>query len=417
MANQSGIAEFSRRHRVWAVLIGVLVLVVLLAAFISLRRAEVPVHVAAATRDSITSAISTNGKIEPVQNFEAHAPAGTTVKHMLVHEGDHVRRGQLLLQLDDSQARAQAAKAEADLKAAEAEQHATQSGGTREEVLTNQAQLIKAQGDLDAAKRNLDALERLQLRGAASNAEVEAAVTNVQAAQAQVNLLQQKKTSRYSRPEMEQVQARSAQARAALLASEDLLRNSNITAGIDGTVYSLPIRQGAFVNQGDLLVQVADLSRLQVRAFVDEPDIGRLATGEKVSISWDGLPGRTWDGKVMQVPTTVIVRGTRNVGEIIASVDNVDGKLLPNLNVNVVITAMQHSNVLTVPREAVHQENGKSFVFEVVNGQLKHRDVQTGVTTLTRIEITGGLSDGALVAIGSGNDQPLRDGLPVRVER
>ncbi len=417
MANQSGIAEFSRRHRVWAVLIGVLVLVVLLAAFISLRRAEVPVHVAAATRDSITSAISTNGKIEPVQNFEAHAPAGTTVKHMLVHEGDHVRRGQLLLQLDDSQARAQAAKAEADLKAAEAEQHATQSGGTREEVLTNQAQLIKAQGDLDAAKRNLDALERLQLRGAASNAEVEAAVTNVQAAQAQVNLLQQKKTSRYSRPEMEQVQARSAQARAALLASEDLLRNSNITAGIDGTVYSLPIRQGAFVNQGDLLVQVADLSRLQVRAFVDEPDIGRLATGEKVSISWDGLPGRTWDGKVMQVPTTVIVRGTRNVGEIIASVDNVDGKLLPNLNVNVVITAMQHSNVLTVPREAVHQENGKSFVYEVVNGQLKHRDVQTGVTTLTRIEITGGLSDGALVAIGSGNDQPLRDGLPVRVER
>jgi len=99
----------------------------------------------------------------------------------------------------------------------------------------------------------------------------------------------------------------------------------------------LPVKPGNFVNAGDLLVQVADPSIVQVRAFVDEPDIGRLARGQKVQITWDALPGRVWEGTVTNVPTTVMLHSSRTVGEITAQVDNTDAKLLPNINVSVVV--------------------------------------------------------------------------------
>ena len=97
-------------------------------------------------RGSIRSLISTNGKVEPIQNFEAHSPYATTVKRLLVKEGDHVRKGQLLLQLDDGDLRSQAARAQAQMKAAQADQSDLTTGGTREEILTLDSQLIKARG-------------------------------------------------------------------------------------------------------------------------------------------------------------------------------------------------------------------------------------------------------------------------------
>jgi multidrug resistance efflux pump len=89
------------------------------------------------------------------------------------------------------------------------------------------------------------------------------------------------------------VQAQAEQARAAYAATQELLRNSNVRAPRHGTVYSLPVRSGQFVNAGELLIQVADLRNLQVRAFVDEPDVGRLGVGERVLVTWDAVPGRT----------------------------------------------------------------------------------------------------------------------------
>src|SRR3954452_6827585 len=132
------------RRRVLLFVLVVAAAVVLLAAFMSMRRGEMPVHAERAQRGAITSSISTNGKIEPVQNFEAHAPAPALVNRVLVKEGDYVEAGQLLVQLDDAEARAQAARAQAQLKTAEADLHAQQRGGTQEEVLTTQAQLTKA---------------------------------------------------------------------------------------------------------------------------------------------------------------------------------------------------------------------------------------------------------------------------------
>jgi len=110
-----------------------------------------PVRVISVVRGPIRSLISTNGKVEPIQNFEAHAPVPTTVKRLLVKEGDKVLKGQLLLQLDDADVRSQAARAQAHMRSAQADQSELKTGGTQEEVLTLDAQLVKARSARDLA--------------------------------------------------------------------------------------------------------------------------------------------------------------------------------------------------------------------------------------------------------------------------
>jgi HlyD family secretion protein len=389
--------------------------VILFASFVTRHDDPVPVRAAKVIRDNIRSVVSTNGKVEPVQNFEAHAPVATTIRRLLVKEGDHVGKGQLLLELDAADARSQAARAQAQVKRAQADIHAVQHGGTQEELLTLDAQLVKAQGDRDAAQRNLEALRGLQQKGAASPGEVRDAENTLKTADAELQLLQEKRKERYSRPEVERVDAQKSEAQAAYDAAADVLAKSSVRAPFEGIVYSLPVRQGQFVQTGDLLLQEADLGKLLIRAFVDEPDIARLSPGDGVEVIWDAVPGRKWDCAVGTIPSTVKLRGTRNVGETTCVVDNPDLKLIPNINVGVTIVTAEHRNVLTVPREAVRQDDDKPYVYQVVHDALKRREVQTSVSNLTEVEISKGLEEDSVVALGSLNLKPLRDGLQVKV--
>jgi HlyD family secretion protein len=407
--------ENSNRKRLALIVGGIIVAVVLLAAFISLRHSAVAIRAAVVTRGPIASVISTNGKIEPVDNFEAHAPAPTTVKKIYVKAGEQVKTGQIMVQLDDADARAEAAKAEAQLRAADAELSSVKSGGTQEEVLTNQAQLAKARTERAAAKRNLDALQALHQRGAASAEEVQAAQNRLNAAEADFRLFSQKKNNRFSTADIAKAQATAAEAQAQLSAAQDLLRKSDIRAPRDGEVYSLPVRQGQYVAAGDLIVAVANLKTVEVRAFVDEPDIGRLRKDQTVEITWDAIPDRVWKGTLTQLPTNVTTLGTRNVGEITCAIENSDGKLLPNVNVSVSVVTARDQDALTIPREAVHQDANGRFVYQVVNDELKRTPIETSVSNLTRVEVTNGVQDNAVIALGTYSTQQLRDGLPVRV--
>lgn len=398
----------------WILLALVVLAVVILAAFMSLRRSQVQVRTARAYRETITSSIATNGKIEPVDNYEAHAPIATTVKRVTILQGDWAKAGQLILQLDDADARAQVARAQAQVSGAEAELQAVSSGGTHEEVLTTRNGLVKAQSDRDAAQKNLQAMQRLQQSGAASQAEVDAARAQLNVAEANLHTLDQKLHDRFSKPEIGHAQAQLAEARAALVAAREVLRNLNVSSPRYGMAYNLPVRKDSFVAAGDLLVQIANLHRIRVRAYVDEPEIGRLQKGQPIEIAWDALPGRTWKCTIEQLPTNVVQRGTRMVGEVTCLVDNSDLKLLPNTNVSVAVIQARHENALTVPREAVRQDAEGKYVFQVVNGQLKRRNVQTSVSNLTRVEITSGIPDDAVLALGAVNLQPLRDGMPVK---
>ncbi len=407
--------SFYVRHRVLVWMVCLAASVLLLASFMS-RDNSIPVRAATVERGTIQSVISTNGKLEPVQDFQAHAPIGTTVKKVWVHEGDPVKQGQLMLELDDADARSEVAKALAGVRAAQADLSAIEHGGNREAVLTVQSELNKAQAERDAAQRNLDALQRLQQKGAASPGEVKAAQDRLNAGVSDVNLLQQKQKSRYSQPEVSSVQAQKQQAEAAYAAAQDVLSKLNIRAPFDGIVYSVPVKQGAYVNPGDPVIQEADFSRVLVRAFVDEPDLGRLSPGQKIELTWDAVPGRIWTGAVSAVPSEIKLHGTRNVGEVTSIVSNGDFKLLPNVNVGVSIITAEHRNVLTVPREAIRQDDDKTFVYLInPNSELQRRDIQTLLSNLTKVEVAGGISEHATVALSAASSKPLKEGIPVKV--
>jgi HlyD family secretion protein len=410
----NGNSSGRQARRWWVTALLILAAVIVLAAFVSRRDDSVPVRTAVVVQTTIRSLVSTNGKIEPVNNFEAHAPATTSVRRVLVKEGDFVKQGQLLLVLDDADARAQAARAQTLVKTAQADLSAVERGGNQEEVLNLDAQLVKARTDRDSAQRNLDALKRLAQQGAASAGEVRDAENGLARANAQLTLLQQKQTKRYSKPEVAKVEAQRAEAQATYDAAQEVVAKSNVRAPFDGIVYSLPVKPGGFVVAGDLLLQVADLRRVLVRAFVDEPDVGRLAPGDPIEVTWDAIPGRIWQARVTAIPSTVRLRGSRNVGETTCIVENKDLKLLPNVNVGVTIVAATHENVLVVPREAVRTDDTKPYVLQVVGRELKRRDVETSLSNLTQVEVTRGLSARDVIAINSTNAKPIGNGTQVR---
>lgn len=404
------------RHRWLVITLGAALAVILLASFGSMRDEVIPIRAATVERNTIRSVVSTNGKVEPAQNFEAHAPVNTTVRRLYVREGDHVKKGQLLLQLDDAAARSEAAHAQAQLKGAQANVQAVERGGSQEEVITLQSQITKARTDRDTAQRNMDAFKRLQEKGAASASEVREAENTLQRAQADYDLLSQKQKERFSKPEVEHVTAQDSEARAAFDAAKDILHQSNVVAPFDGVVYVLPVKQGGYVQAGELLLQEADLSKVLVRAYVDEPDIGRLVAGQKTEVTWDAVPGRIWNGAVTNLPSTVKLHGTRNVGEMVSLIDNRDFRLLPNTNVNVTIVTAQHDNVLTLPREALRLDDTKPYVYEIVENKLRRHDISVGASNLTRVEVTGGLNEKTPVALNTiAPNKSLRDGIPVKV--
>lgn len=403
-----------QKRRWWVTALPIVAAVAVFGAIFSRHDDPLQVRTAEVEMGKIRSVISTNGKIEPVNNFEAHAPIATSVKRVFVKEGSAVKKGQLLLVLDDADIRTEAARALAQLKAAQADVAASERGGTQEEVLGLEPQLVKARTERDAAQRNLGALKQLEAQGAASAGEVREAQNSLSRADAQLEFLEQKKSKRYSNLEIARVQAQGDQAQTAYDAAQDSLAKANVRAPFDGIVYALPVKEGGFVSAGELLLQVADLTKVQVRAFVDEPDVARLSVGDPLEVTWDAVPGRIWHASVTSVPSTVRPRGARNVGETTSIVDNKDFKLLPNINVGVTIVAAEHDNVLIVPREAVRTDDSKPYVLQIVGHELKRRDVETSISNLTQVEVTHGLAAKDLIATGSVSGKPLGDGMQVK---
>lgn len=380
-------------------------------------RTTLPIRAATVERSDLVNPLSTNGKVEPTSNFEAHAPFPGVIKALYVHEGDKVPAGKLLLSMDDSDALSKLATALAALKGAQANYDAMRQGGTQEERLSLNSNLAKAQMDRDQAQRDLATLQKLQLQGAASASEVAAAKDRLAAAQNGIALLQQKKTSRYDSADLAHAKASLEDAQAGYAAAKAIVDQANVRAPFAGTVYSIPVSKTEFVSQGDKLLQMADLTKMQVRAYFDEPEIGNLKPGLPITIEWDAKPGKEWHGHVERVPSTITTYGTRNVGQVLVAVDDADETLLPNTNVTVTVTVSNLRNVLNVPRDALHTEQEKSYVYRVVKGTLRRTPVTVGSFNLTQVEILSGLHENDTVALGTTNGQPVSDGVAVRIVR
>jgi HlyD family secretion protein len=414
MANGNSNGAPADTRRTWTTVV-VIFLVIFLAAgaYFELRPRRIRISVVKPMLQNVSNSITTNGKVEPIRLFEPRSPLPLTVQKILVSEGSQVKAGQLLLELDDTRARSEIATAETRLKTAQSAYSNLIAGGTSQQLILRQAELRKATTARDAAQRQLSALENLQQRGAASPDEVAAARDRL--ATTQADLSQSQSQVRYSPPELNRVQSEIAEARTAVELAQQDLHNCHVHAPFDGTVFFLPARLGAFVNVGELLLQEADLSQLRIRAFVDEPEIGRLAIGQTVRITWDALPGRTWRGAVTTLPSTVVNRGSRVVGEILCTVDNSERLLLPNINVGATIIASSKENALTVPREAVREENGHNYLYVLQDNHLRRREVKLGISNLTRVEIVSGISASDLIGVQSYSPSPMSDGVEAKI--
>jgi HlyD family secretion protein len=359
---------------------------------------------------------STNGRVAPLDDFEAHAPLAGVVGNIYVKLGEKVQSGQELVRMDDSEARKDLAAAQASLDSSEALLQAMEHGGTQDERLTENANLSTVQTQVAHDRASLTALEKLQTEGSASANEVAQAQHQLDAAQAQVAQLQTRQSERYSSDDLRAQKAQVTEAQAAVDAAKAIYAGVDIHAPFAGTVYAVPVTQYQFAPAGETLLQVADLTKLQIKAYFDEPEIGQLKTGQPVTIVWPAKPGAVWHGHITQAPTTITTYGnTRNVGECLISVDDADGILLPNTNVTVTVTELQHDNVLSLPREALRTEGMNDYVYRIVGDHLVKTPVQVGLTNNERFEIKSGLNQGDLVALGATTEAELSDGLRVKV--
>lgn len=370
-------------------------------------------------RENIVSSISSNGKVEPISPTVVRAQSETFVDRLHVSEGQSVKKGQLLLELNVKEAAAQLAQAKSRLLLSEDVLRAAKAGGRTDEAAKVSGDLAKAQAERDRLQRNHDSLERLLAQGAATKDELATNDLALLKAQSEVTRLTAAKQEFERQAGLDSsrglLSVQQAQSDVAVL--EDKVRQGKIFAPVDGTVYSMPVRGGDFVKTGDLLLEMADLHKVRVRVFIDEPEMGALEVALPVKITWDALPERVWQGATETVPKQVVARGSRSVGEMLCSVENEKLELLPNTNVNVLIRSKERQDVIAVPRGAVESEGGQKYVFLVRQGvgksTLEKRLIQVGIADATNYEVIGGLQVGDIVALPG--DVDLKDGMNVKV--
>jgi len=405
-------------RRLWLIVSALLLLTAVLV-YVSSRGATARVAVADVVRENLSSVVSTNGKVEPVSPDSFRATFPTFVNQIDAVEGQQVKKGQLIFTLDDKAIVADLAQARADLAEQEDALRVAKAGGRADQVAKTAADLKKAQASLDQIRRENESLTKLVAQKAATPQELEQNQLLLTQAEADVQSLQKAKATQVQQAQLdsERIAILAERAQTQVRDLEGKVASARGTAPMDGTLYSLPVRKGDFVKEGDLLAEVADLHHVRVRAFIDEPELGLVESGQPVEILWDAHPERTWTGRTETVPKQVVPRGTRNVGELLCSVSNADLDLIPNTTVDVRIHISERPNILVVPRGAVYIEGDTRFVFRVEDGRLHRRYIKVGIANPTMIEVLSGLNQGDTVALPG--DVSLKENLrivPVRQE-
>jgi HlyD family secretion protein len=384
------------------------------------RQLVVKISAVTPIRENIVASISSNGKVEPISPFVMRAQLDTFVEKIRVVEGQAVKKGQPLLELNVKDAEAQLAEARSKLLRAQNDLRVAKSGGRPDAAAQAAGALSTAVAQRDRLQRSHDALLRLIEQHAATKDELAANDLELTKAQAEVTRLTAAKQEfdRGVNLDANQTPLLVQQSQSEVAALAEKVRNGHIVAPTDGTLYALPVKTGDYVKVGDLLAEMANLRQVRVRAFIDEPELGALEPNQPVKITWDALPNRVWMGKTETIPKQVVARGARSVGELLCTVDNDKLELLPNINVNVRINSKERDNVLAVPRGAVEAEGSKRFVYVVKKGdfaktKLEKREIHVGIADSTNYEVTNGLQQGEMVALPG--DVDLKDGMTVRI--
>jgi len=354
---------------------------------------------AKAVRETLVSTLPTNGKVEPIQWVAVRVEQAGLVSKVPVQEGQAVSQGAPLAILSDTGLQADLDAAEARVAQARADLATIDAGGKQIELTTIESDLARLRVEKDHDEKEYASLRRLAEKQAASRLEVDQMKSKVQAADMGIEALEKRRAVLVTQSEKTVALARLRDAEAAVELAKSHIAQTVIHTPIAGVVYGLDARPGAYLNIGDLVANVGQTQRLRVRVYVDEPELGRVAEGQPVTINWDALPGRAWEGTVERKPADIVALGSRQVGEVLCTIDNPGRVLLPGTNVDAHLRTATVANALTIPKECLRRDAHGVGVFALRGGRLSWRAVATGVSSVTRVQVLEGLAEGDEVAL------------------
>jgi HlyD family secretion protein len=376
----------------------------------------------------LTQAVSANGEIKPKKSVNISSNAMGRIISMPVHEGDHVKEGDLLIRLESIQTEADVKAAEAMLDAAQSETEgmAAQLRAAEAGANSAKAEIKRADTDVARAKQSLDRNAQLLKEGLISNevfekfkSDYDFTVIALNAANA--HLAQAEAQTAQVQNAKEQSTIRIAQQRAALVRAKDFLSKTTITAPLSGIITYLPVNEGEIAiigvqNQpGTNLMTIADLSVITAEVRVDETDIVNVRVGQEAKIKVDALGDKQLIGHVSEVGNSALNKSTNsnnggNNGQeakdfkVVITLDEPTKELRPGLSCTATIITATSKQVLSIPIQAltirefdnpdksIKKKVEKEGVFTIKNGIANFHPVKTGITGTTDIEVIEGLN-------------------------
>ncbi|MCL4401240.1 MAG: efflux RND transporter periplasmic adaptor subunit [Acidobacteria bacterium] len=373
------------------------------------RNTDAPeVPFAKVKRETLVSTLPTNGKVEPIEWQAVRAENAGLVATVPVQEGQIVGRGAVLAKLTDTGLQAELSSAQARVEEARAGLTTIEAGGRASQLTEIENNLARARFEQQAAAREYESLRRLVEKQAATRVEMLAAQGRLKEAELQIEALGRQRASLIANSDKAVALAKLKDAEAAVSLAQSRIAETVIRSPIAGTVYNLAARAGSYLDTGDLVANVGRVDRIRVRVYVDEPELGRVAVGQPVIITWDALPDKQWDGTVERKPAAVVALGSRQVGEVLVTIGNPGRELVPGTNVNAEIRTSVVPNALAIPKEALRRRPSGPGVFALNGETLQWRSVTTGTSSITQVQITSGLSEGDSIVLPT--ERTLQDG-------
>jgi HlyD family secretion protein len=376
----------------------VVVLALILAAVAFRRPSGQAVPTAKAARRDLRVPITSDGTLEPPPGGEMRASDAATVAALLAAEGERVKKGTPLVQL---------ANPELSQSALTARSGALELSEERQ----------RAAADIDQLRRESE--HRRQVFEADARLLKESAIPRATYDSDELAWRDCQERLRQAQARLESLGGAGG-GRAGLSAEsarelERRVASLTVRAPADGIVYGLPRKAGETVAAGQVVASVADPEHLRVRTRVDQPDLPRIAVGQRMIVTFDGLPDRRWEGKVLSVPSGVTETGGRQVGEVLGEISDPRLTLPPNASVNVQIIVGEKRGALSIPRAAMLRDGEQRYVYVLEKGRARRRPVSVGLVGLSDVEITSGLSENETVLIPG--TVALSDGMRVNVAR
>src|SRR6266516_1240411 len=436
-----------------AVLIAVVILSAVGYGMFVRNRGVVTVQTGRAIRQDLTQTVSANGEIKPKKYVNVSSNMMGRIVRLPVKEGDRVREGSLLVQLESIQSEADVRSAEASFDAAQTELEGMSASIRSAEatVASAKAEITRSEADLARARQNFSRAEQMTREGLIAKEQYDRAKADFDISSAQLNAAK----ARLAQAEAQEAQAltqrastalRIAQQRAALTRARDQFSKTTIRSTLDGIITNLPVNEGEIAivgiqNQpGTTLMTIADMSIITAEVKVDETDIVNVRLGQEARIKVDALGDRMLLGQVTEIGNSALARttsssiGTSGTGQeakdfkVVITLDDPPPELRPGLSCTATIETATRQQIVTAPIQAltirefdpadpIAQSTGavavtapatrtnkkkveKEGVFVINNGVAFFRPVKTGITGTTDIEIVEGLTENDQIVTG-----------------